>query len=231
MLNPELNTQSLAKEFYQDQRLRIDNLLRETFAKEVHAQLKSNLVFDNILYSQGKNIVLSEQQMQAMDASRRDDLQMELLSLANRGIGFFYSGYRMEEDRIAAVPAALGELFTLVRSTAMLDIIKKITGYTDIIGADGQFTRYSRGQYLTRHSDFVPAERRRLAYVINLTPNWHPDWGGLLQFYEDNGVPRDAWEPRFNCLSLFDVRHVHAVTFVAPYASESRYALTGWFHN
>ncbi len=231
MLNPELDPLALGREFDCDQRLRINNLLEEPFAREVHNQLQSQLLFDNILFSQNRNIVLSDQELQGMAAAQREQLQGELLSLANRGIGFFYSGYRMESERITSAPAALQDLFELVRGGAMLDFVKEISGYSDLTGADGQFTRFSRGQYLTRHSDFVPEERRRLAYVVNFTPNWHPDWGGLLQFYHDNGIPRDAWEPRFNCLSLFDVRHVHAVTFVAPFAGAARYALTGWFHN
>ena len=72
-------------------------------------------------------------------------------------------------------------------------------------------------------------ERRRLAYVISFTRNWHPDWGGLLQFFEDDGTPRDAWAPMFNSMALFDVRHVHSVTFVAPFHGQPRLSLTGWF--
>ena len=52
---------------------------------------------------------------------------------------------------------------------------------------------------------------------------------GLLLFYEQNGTPRDAWAPGFNTVSMFDIRHIHAVTYVAPYALEPRLSLTGWF--
>ena len=51
----------------------------------------------------------------------------------------------------------------------------------------------------------------------------------LLQFFEDNGTPRDAWVPGWNVLSLFDVRHVHSVTYVAPFAGAPRLSITGWF--
>jgi len=30
-------------------------------------------------------------------------------------------------------------------------------------------------------------------------------------------------------LSLFDVRHVHSVTYVAPFAGAPRLSITGWF--
>ena len=112
----------------------------------------------------------------------------------------------------------------------MLDFVKQVSGRNDVVSADAQYTRYSAGQYLTRHRDVVDRPPRRLAYVLGFTRNWHPDWGGLLQFYEDNGTPRDAWAPAFNRLVLFDVRHVHAVTYVAPFAGAARLSLTGWYY-
>ena len=33
----------------------------------------------------------------------------------------------------------------------------------------------------------------------------------------------------FNNLALFDVHHPHSVRFVAPFAPEARYSVTGWF--
>jgi len=50
-----------------------------------------------------------------------------------------------------------------------------------------------------------------------------------LQFFEDDGTPRDAWAPVFNSMTLFEVRHIHAVTFVAPFLKQPRLSLTGWF--
>ena len=68
-----------------------------------------------------------------------------------------------------------------------------------------------------------------MANVITLRSGWHPDWGGWIKLYEDDGTPRDAWSPGLNVLSLFDVRHVHSVTYVAPYAKAPRLSVTGWF--
>ena len=64
---------------------------------------------------------------------------------------------------------------------------------------------------------------------MSFTKDWHPDWGGLLHFFEDNGSPRDFWVPMFNSLTLFDVRHVHSVSYVTPFAKGQRLSLTGWF--
>lgn len=231
MLNPDLNVDELKSSYQEDQRVRIDNFLEPLFAQSVGECIRENLTYDHIFFSQGNNHVLSEQQMSSMELSERQNLQQELLDLASRGIGFFYSGYRMDGDNLFEAPSVLQNLFQLMNSEMMLELISSVTGSEDLKSASGQFTRYTRGHYLTRHLDDVTEERRRLAYVLNFTQNWHPDWGGLLQFYEKSGTPRNAWEPRFNSLSLFDVRHIHAVTYVAPHAASPRYALAGWFRN
>lgn len=40
-----------------------------------------------------------------------------------------------------------------------------------------------------------------------------------------------AFLPRFNMLSIFDGRRMHAVSPVSPFAGEGRYQITGWFRN
>jgi Rps23 Pro-64 3,4-dihydroxylase Tpa1-like proline 4-hydroxylase len=153
---------------------------------------------------------------------------------AAEGIGFFYSSYRLTASRRAAAVDALlrvHEMLDFLNSDEMLAFVSRVTGRDDLRRADGQVTAYTPGHYLTRHRDQVDSEERRLAYVLGLTEEWHPDWGGLLQFYDDDGTPRDAWAPRYNSLALFDVRHVHAVKYVTPYARKPRLSLTGWFHS
>ena len=76
-----------------------------------------------------------------------------------------------------------------------MKIIKEITSITDLTHADGQATRYRRGDFLTRHIDNIPGETRRIAYVLGFTEGWHPDWGGLLQFFEKDGTPYEVLVP------------------------------------
>ncbi len=230
MLNPGLDIDALRLCFAEDQRVRIDQVLDPSFAQEVESCLKQSVPFDYIFHRQGLDYVVSEQKMARMTIPAREKLQSELSELATQGIGFLYAGYRMEGQNLSVAPPILKRLFEVVNSE-LLEKISTISDCPDIKDANGQFTRLTRGHYLTRHSDNVKAERRRLAYVLNFTQTWHPDWGGLLQFYENDGTPQDAWAPQFNSLALFDVRHVHSVTYVAPHAAAPRFALTGWYHN
>ena len=166
-----------------------------------------------------------------MSKTEQRELHSQLMREAGEGLGFLYGGYQLDAERAKAIPelAPLQALFEFINGEQMLEFIRNVTGENAIVRADGQATRYTAGHYLTRHRDDPEDEHRRLAYILSLSDHWHPDWGGLLQFYEDDGTPRDAWAPRFNSLSLFNVRHVHSVTYVTPFAREPRLSMTGWF--
>lgn len=99
-----------------------------------------------------------------------------------------------------------------------------------ITHASAQCTRYRPGQYLMPHQDQDVQEGRRFAFVINLSREWKPDWGGQLQFIDDaSGAVAETFLPRWNSLSLFRVPQTHQVTLVSPWAARPRHAITGWW--
>jgi len=105
---------------------------------------------------------------------------------------------------------------------------RHLTGDGSITHANAQCTRYRPGQFLLPHEDIDEQEGRRYAYVLNLTRDWKPDWGGQLQFIEEDAVI-ETLLPRWNSLSLFRVPQRHQVTLVAPWAAAPRLAITGWW--
>lgn len=229
LLNPDLDVDALRAEFARDERIRINHFLAPGVATQLRTLCENAVPFDHIYHVDGHNQVVSQAKMAALSAAQRDALGKKLSAQATQGIGFLYDGYRMAQKDEVPRLALLHEIFRMLNSPALLALIMAITGRDDLVDADAQVTRYLPGHFLTRHSDDVPREARRLAYVLNVTETWHPDWGGLLQFYTPDGTPRDAWPPGSNTLSLFDVRHVHAVTYVAPFAARPRLSMTGWF--
>lgn len=229
MLNPALKIDDLAATYARDKRVLIDNVLVPDIAEEIHAILNGPLAYDLLFFIDGANRIASQDQLKSLNNEQRQELQQKIQQQAREGVGFLYCGYRMEGEKLASAPGALKRLFEYVRGDEMMGAIRRITGESDIASATGQYTRYESGHFLTRHSDDITAEGRTVAYVLNLSKSWHPDWGGLLQFYANDGSPLDAWAPGFNRLALFDVSHIHSVTYVAPFAKSPRLALTGWF--
>ena len=43
----------------------------------------------------------------------------------------------------------------------------------------------------------VSRERRKIAFVLGLTRQWHPDWGGYLLFLDEEGDVIEGFRPRF----------------------------------
>src|SRR5690606_26203943 len=176
-----------------DQRICIDNIFRADVAERVRAICAEKLSFDFVYFLDGVVRLLAEQEMTSISAKKKAQISKALMQNATRGIGYLYCGRVMNESRASTGDAAfLYDVFRFLNSPEMLQFVGEISGRDDLQRADAQYTRFSAGQYLTRHRDDIEGTTRRLAYVFGFTRKWHPDWGGLLQFYEDDGTPRDA---------------------------------------
>lgn len=224
-INQNLDLDKIAQDYSIDLRVRIDDLLPEDQARNLSQCLALLTSYRHAFVLGGNYGEATDEDLQALPAIQRNNLISDIMKQAANGVGFWYERHAITLDD----KGLLGDLFNWLNSESLLETISKITGIKQYRSATAQATRYKRGDFLTRHQDIVTKEKRKVAFVINLPPRWHPDWGGLLQFYELSGTPRDAWNPDFNSLSLFDVSHVHSVTSISPFAPEPRLAVSGWF--
>ena len=119
--------------------------------------------------------------------------------------------------------------FEWLNDSRTLEVLRRITGIDALIKVNAQATLYRPGHFLKHHDDSGhPEQHRRVAYVLYLTRGWRADWGGQLQFLDAHGDVEEVWMPRFNSLGLFLVPTPHVVSYVAPFATQPRYAITGW---
>lgn len=225
--NPNFDVNATQQEYAEDKRARIYDVLDMETAGQLAMKLHGDLKYSNAYVENGEFKSSTPEQLSALSPAEQATFKQNLFANASKGVGFFYGrhvlGLNPSDDGIVQ------QSMQWLNSPKTLDTIKQISGFGDIVAASAQATRYYPGHFLTRHNDLHDSEQRRVAYVLNLTPDWHPDWGGLLQFYQNNGTPRDTWEPLFNTMAIFDVNHVHSVTYVAPYAIKPRLSITGWF--
>lgn len=224
-LNPDLDLDLIAKEFSLDGRVRVNNLLPEDNAQKLSDCLLNLQSYRHAFVHGEKYGEASKAQLQSLSPEERNGFFSDIMSQAANGVGFWYERHGIT----AQDEGVLGKLYAWLNSDELLEIMAKITNVASYKSAMAQATRYQRGDFLTRHKDDITAQKRKTAFVINVPKQWHPDWGGLLQFFEDNGTPREAWNPDFNSLSLFDVSHVHSVTSVSAFAPQPRLAVSGWF--
>jgi Rps23 Pro-64 3,4-dihydroxylase Tpa1-like proline 4-hydroxylase len=92
-------------------------------------------------------------------------------------------------------------------------------------------SKYKAGHFLSPHSD---KGNGRLAFVINITKNWLPQYGGNLHFLNnDRKIIIDSISPIFNSMILFEIPEPegipHFVSHVIPGIKISRYAISGWY--
>lgn len=216
--------------FAEGRRINLPAIWPVETAEQIGSTLAQQTAFDHVIVNGPSILTLSDAQLHGMPPPELQRLQHQLLQGASNGYGFYYGMHRIDrKEPYAATPALLHAVHQLLNSEAVLQRMRELSGFQDICYASAQATRYQHGNFLTRHNDRVEQEGRRLAYVFGFTPQWHPDWGGLLQFFTQEGQTLESWTPTFNNMAVFDVMHPHSVTYVTPFSRGARFSITGWF--
>jgi hypothetical protein len=229
MLRAGLDLDHWRRAFAETGKIRITDAFDRADAEAIAAEM-AHLPYKVFCATKQGVAVLDPAEVARWPKARQDELTQFLMTGAAEGEGFVYDGMRLSEAWADGQPSsALGRLHAWLESDEARNVVAHITGgATD--GTFVQATRYRPGHYLTRHLDDPKGESRRYAFVIGMTKMWRPDWGGLLQFFSEDGLSgAEALIPGFNCIDLFDVKHWHSVTYVAPFAQAPRLALSGWF--
>ena len=176
---------------------------------------------------------LSAANVAALNPGQQQKLVGAIHAKAHAGFQFMFDSFRVSDlcETGALTDGAFADLFAMLNSERYLALMREITGDPRIVYLDAQATRYRPGHFLTTHDDDVAGKNRLFAYVINLTPAWRVDWGGLLMFVDEDGHVAEAYTPRWNALNIMRVPQPHAVSMVAPFAAGARYSITGWMRS
>jgi Rps23 Pro-64 3,4-dihydroxylase Tpa1-like proline 4-hydroxylase len=226
-LNPQLNRAKLAEDFRLSQRIHIPGVLTEASAARLSRALQQETNW-TVTFNKGMDFL----DVENVSPEERARLSRAAFERA-RGPGFhyIYDNHRLSRNgEPYGNPAHyLAKLVTFLNAPNVLQFMREVTGLKDIAWADAQATLYRQGDFLTAHDDKTGGHKRLAAYVLNMTPAWRPDWGGVLQFIDERGHIAEGYVPSFNALNLFKVPTEHAVSQVAVYGG-FRYSVTGWFH-
>jgi len=224
--NNDIDLSEFKNTFAENGKVRVNDVLPFENAAHLYQALSERFVFDNAMAIDGQNIVVSPDEWKALKDEQKKQTYFKLMENAAKGNGFSYGRKYITSDEPDDL---IRSFYTVLNSEDVLNVMSDLTGVGELNYASMQVTRFIPGQFLTRHKDVVDAEGRKLAYVFNLSPEWHPDWGGLLQFFNEDGTTSESWTPNFNTLSLFTVENIHSVTYLTPFAKKPRLSITGWF--
>lgn len=219
-----INISLLKEHFKNNKKIKIQNFLNNDFIEKIY----THVMFDkNWMLATG----IDKNKYEKKDSQEFDKINSLQIKNVNNAFGndsFSYIFYRtMNAKNMTIHEFKLRKLFT---SPEFLEIINNITelNITDVTTLF--LSKYKTGNFLSPHSD---KGNGKLAFVINMTKFWKPQYGGILNFLNDErNEIIESFVPDFNSLLLFYVPDngiPHFVSHVSPNVKFNRFAITGWF--
>lgn len=225
-LSPSLDRTKIAERFRTVGRVHIPEVLTRPSAERLYRCLVQETKWTTTL-NNGRDFL----DFDNVSTEERVKLALQTWQRARNDFQYIFDNHRLSQAGEPYPDPAhyFARLVDFLNSPTTLGFMREITGLPDIAWADAQATLYRPGDFLNVHDDSVSKFKRLVAYVLNLTPKWHPDWGGALNFLSPSGHIEEAYVPTFNALNVFRVPKQHFVASVVPYGG-LRYSVTGWFH-
>lgn len=223
----------LHNRFKKSGRVHIPNILAVESAENITETIAKDTRWNLVTNNNGRHLDLDAEGITALSNDDRIKFADAVHSQARWEFQYLFANYPIYDSYYSGrlQDGVLRRVFEFLNSPPFLDSIRAVTGDETINFADAQATKYEPGHFLTVHDDEVSGKNRCCAYVLNLTKEWRADWGGLLQFYDNNGHIVEAFTPVFNALNIFSVPQKHSVSAVAPFAGAPRYSITGWLRS
>jgi Rps23 Pro-64 3,4-dihydroxylase Tpa1-like proline 4-hydroxylase len=229
-LNPELDPVALAVEYARHGRLHIPAIFSPRSAPRVPRALTEETPYNLSVNGGAKVFDISADDWAKLTPEQKRAVVDSAGAGALRGFQLMYDTHRLSDagEAYADQKSFLARIVAFLEGEPFLSFVRQVTGKREIAFADAQATRYAPGHFLTAHNDDIAGKNRLAAYVINMTPYWRAEWGGVLLFVGREGHVEEGYVPCFNALNLFKVPQVHLVSHVAPFANAKRYSIAGW---
>jgi hypothetical protein len=202
----------------------IPNVFANEFAELV---FKYSLTEKNWVLACGIDKVRYENKIIPMNQQKNDLLGIEVNKAFSQN-RFSYIFHRTMNNKN---PSLIEQnIRSALESPNFLALLNNITGMNLTKLSTLFMSKYRSGHFLSPHSD---KGNGRLAFVISLSKDWMPQYGGLLHFLsQDRTQIIDSICPIFNNMLIFkvdDIEKPHYVSHVAPNVVFNRISISGWF--
>ncbi|MCF6215276.1 MAG: 2OG-Fe(II) oxygenase [Emcibacter sp.] len=230
MLNDRLNWDLIKEQLELHNHYVAPDILKEDIAEKITDCMQSKVPWQ-IAFRQGnKDVTVTQTELRNWTPEQNAAFHKSLISQAQKEYQFYYNRYPMIDAYIQGRdPGLYLHKFTdFLNGEDFLKFARYITGDMEIRKSEPHAACYIPGNFLKLHDDFSTKKMdRRYALVFNMSKRWISDWGGLLQLVDDNRVIETV-VPSFNSVSILRLPQKHQVSYVAPYATESRFTITVW---
>ena len=234
VINTELDIESIRKEFTNKRVVVIKDFLREDVAERLHKYLTEEMPSDWWIISTAPRIGGDD----GFDLTpnlddNRDEINRKYLHTleAFKEGKFSYSFHRTINDHHHGCTCLECDFREWLVSPEQISFLNK-TVDIEVSTTDEVFAAvYLPGDYLSPHVD---SPNGSVGFVLQLTKNWEPQFGGNLHFLNNETSEIERVEvPTFNTLTFFDlppgVGKLHYVSHVSPGVEELRLTYAGWF--
>jgi SM-20-related protein len=226
-LNPSLDRLQLAQTFLRTGRLHIPSILTDASAARLHYALERETPW-GLIFNEGNRA----REFKTVSPEEHQKMVMAAWERAPTSFQYIHHHYRLSErQKIYPRPDHyLRSLVAFLSAPHFCAFIRDVTG-TDVNALQSSTaTLFKPLHFLTIHDDHDHGNRRLVAFSLNMTPKWRPDWGGALQFFDRSDHVEEGYLPTFNALNLFRVPKLHSVSQVAAFGG-MRYSVVGWFES
>lgn len=245
-LNSDFDVEKLRDLFRMRGRVRIRNLLRPDCANDLYQYLRQETPWRTFLVANEelKGTLPNEPNSPSVE-NMEDHSEFRTAAYEGARAGFacvFDADELFPEDIEESMPGPTGSVAnpadarggmyhtSLVRefqaflaSRRVTSLIGQISGLHEVEGLHvrAHAVRFQVGHFMTLHAGTWSADKtrkRRASFYFNLTPEWRPEWGGMLEFRAPEADLIEAYVPNFNTLDLFAFPQGHWISTVAPFA-------------
>lgn len=212
-------------EYLKDNKISIKNFIDDKIAKEINNNFKE---YDS---SRWKYAILTDKTKWKPKYLSINDKLLEkyLKNCDNCNIDkqFTYRFKRQIEAHNELCECITCKIYDVLKDSIFIKILEKITGLQNLKDNEINITNYSKNDFLSIHHD---ANKGDIAITLSFTDEWHPTYGGLLHFCDDDYNITKTVVPSLGALSIFKITENKTHHFVSHInVDKNRYVISAWY--
>lgn len=225
-LNDKLKTAAYTKEFKAKGRVRVPGVLSAEGADALYAAIRDNCVWNIRYRKDGESTTLSGQELQSRIQRRQRELMERIYTGAQNGYQHLYFVCPLSSP-LPDGSDPLAEAKAFFDSDEFLEVLRKVTGVKKGALLDVLARWTNRDHFETDNAEALDGQDKKFVFTLDLAPNWRGDWGGHLNFLDDDGAEEERWAPGYNSLDIYTVPARTSISYVTPFVGEFRLAVCG----
>lgn len=229
-LNDALDAKALKKAFKNNERILIQNIMDEKAAEATHTSLRTDIKWDLFFLNGGQATVITDHELNTMTNRRIKEMYSSIYTYAREHYQTmsYTFGLEVAHENNILPDLYLHKVHDFLNSEDVLKMVGDITG-EKLVKTDMVAHWHKHDHFRTSFSNFDGMGKRKIAFSLDLSKNWSPDWGGFLQYYDEEENIVEGYKPTFNSLTLHKDPQKTSISYVTAFALQPRLTISGWF--